>query len=309
MIRRLILMAALPLMLVAADADFNGRWNIRVKTPRGRVWWMEIQGAGSGKIGGSLIGVPGGQIDEITDAKIENGELAIRFYRYKTLQIYRAHFENGLLRGQRDETPDGKPTTTLPFTAVRAPQIKEHDDGTWKPARKVKLFDGQTLNGWRKLDDVRPGWVVEDGLLKNQKGSADLASEARFWNFEARFEYRYTKGSNSGVGVRGRYEIQIEDSYGKPVDAHIQGALYSRIPPLVNASRPAGEWQQMVIRMVGRELTVTLNGQKVLDKVTAIGPTAITSEPEEEQPGPFVLQGDHGPVEFRLVEVTELKRR
>jgi hypothetical protein len=307
--KRLILMAALPLLLVAGDADYNGRWNIRVKTPRGRVWWLDVQGAGTGKITGSFIGVPGGTLDDLVDARIENGELVFRFERFNTVQVYRARYENGLLRGRREETPQGKGMTVLDWTGVRAPEIPEHDDGTWKPARTVKLFNGTSLEGWRKMLAERPGWHVEDGLLKNEKNSSDLASEARFWNFEARFEYRYTQGSNSGVGVRGRYEIQIEDSFGKLIDSHIQGALYSRIPPVVNASRPAGQWQLMVIRMVGRDLTVMLNGQTVLDKVRVVGPTAITSEPEEGEPGPFVLQGDHGPVEFRLIEVTELKQR
>ncbi len=299
-----------PLALIAADTDFNGRWNIRVQTPRGRVWWLEVKGAGSGKVEGSFVGAPGGQVDPLTDARIENGELIFSFERPGPLkQVFRARLADGQLKGTREETNAGKTSPELAWTGIRAPVIREHDDGTWKPGANKRLFDGKTTGGWHLLVAGLPGWYVEDGLLKNEKRASDIVSDAKFWNFEAKIEYRYSQGSNSGVGLRGRYEVQIYDNFGKEPDMHGNGALYSRIAPKVNASKAPGEWQTMVVRLVGRDLTVTVNGVKVIDRQEVVGPTAITMDPEEDRPGPFVLQGDHGPVEFRSVEVTELVKK
>ena len=121
-----------------------------------------------------------------------------------------------------------------------------------------------------------------------------------------RIDHRIGKGSNSGVGLRGRYEVQILDDTGRPLDVHSNGALYSRIVPSHEASRPPGEWQTFDIRLVGRDLTVVLNDEKILDKQLVEGLTAIANNPDEAKPGPIILQGDHGPVEFRKIELTPL---
>jgi len=315
---KLLLVPLMTLSAFAADSDFNGRWNIHVKTPRNRVWWLEVQGAGTGSITGSFVGAPGGQVDPLRNARIEKGDLVFSFEQPASRtkanspnvkQIFRARLAGDELLGSRQETIDGKPTPNLEWRAVRAPVITDTDDSSWRPGRTVQLFDGRTTQGWRLLIDGQPGWYVEDGLLKNKTGAADLVSDSRFWNFEARLQYRYSKGSNSGVALRGRYEIQIYDNFGKEPDPHGNGALYSRIAPAVNASKAPGEWQELLVRLVGRTLTVTLNGAKVIDHREVVGPTAMTMDPNEDKPGPFVLQGDHGPVEFRRIEVTELVRK
>jgi hypothetical protein len=115
--------------------------------------------------------------------------------------------------------------------------------------------------------------------------------------------------TNSGIGLRGRYEIQILEDYGREPNTHSAGALYSRIAPKVNASKPAGEWQTYDIRLIGRTLTVVFNGIKVLDKVEVEGLTAMAHDADEDQPGPISIQGDHGPVEIRKITVTPLVRK
>jgi len=115
--------------------------------------------------------------------------------------------------------------------------------------------------------------------------------------------------SNSGIGLRGRYEIQILEDYGKPPNTHGAAALYSRIAPSVNASKPAGEWQSYDIRLVGRTLTVVHNGTKVLDKVEVDGLTAIANNSDEAEPGPFIIQGDHSYVEIKSFLVTPLVKK
>ncbi len=310
MIIKLAVMSLVGIALCAADSDFNGRWNIDVKTPRERVWWLEVQGAGTGKVTGNFVGAPGGQVDAIEGMRVENGELVFSFARKPALkQTFRARFDKGVLRGTREEVDGGKASSVVTWTAERAPVIREKDDGRWKPGRTVELFDGKSSAGWYLLVAGRPGWYVEGGILKNRTKAADLVSDAKFWNMEVRAEFRYAKGSNSGVALRGRYEIQIHDNFGQPPDWHGTGSLYSRIAPGVNASKAPGQWQTMVMRLVGRDLTVVLNGTKIIDRQEVVGPTAMVMSPKEDTPGPIVLQGDHGPVEFRRLQVVELVNR
>jgi hypothetical protein len=298
----------------AGDADFNGRWNIVVEG-QPRVKWLDVQGAGTGALAGSFVGAPGGQVDKLPAAIIENGVLEFTFERNGggkgpvTQQVYRFRVQGGELAGTMQQSVDGKAAAPVALKGKRAPIIRDKDDGSWKPGRTVELFDGKTTAGWRQTVPSRPGWVVENGLLRNLEKASDIISDTKFWNFELTAEYRYGKGSNSGIGLRGRYEVQIYDDFGRPTDLHGHGALYSRIPPSKVASRPPGEWQTMKVRLVGRDLTVVLNGETLMEKRDVYGPTAMAIDADEDQPGPIELQGDHGLIEFRRISVTELVRK
>ena len=171
----------------------------------------------------------------------------------------------------------------------------------------VELFNHKNLSGWQGLiPNLALGWNVKDGAMANVVGANNLVSDSLFWNFKLHVEYRVGKDSNSGIGLRGRYEVQILEDYGKPPGKHSNGALYSRVAPAVNASKPAGEWQTYDIRLVGRQVTVVLNDQKIIDKQEIEGLTAIAGNADEGKPGPIILQGDHGPVEFRNIVLTPL---
>lgn len=319
--RNLFVLAAwVALAGIAADKDFNGRWNISVPNePRARAWWLEVAGAGSPKIAGKFVGAPGGQLDAIPNIAVKNGELEFSFERRyvnpgqggsnaMNKGIYRARLVGGKLEGSLDI--DGYPDRRLTWTGTRAPAIAETDDGSWKPGEPVRLFNGKDLSGWRsRLPDREIGWRVTEGLLNNGPTPApDLISEAKFWNFALHVEYRIDKGSNSGIGLRGRYEVQIYDDYGQKASLHGNGAIYSRIAPARNASLPPGEWQTLDIRLVGRTVTVVLNDVKVIDRRIVEGLTAMAANPDEAEPGPLILQGDHGPVEFRKITLTPLTR-
>src|SRR5207248_3824638 len=117
--------------------------------------------------------------------------------------------------------------------------------------------------------------------------------------FALHVEYKIGAGSNSGIGLRGRYEVQIADDAGKQPSVHGNGAVYGRIAPVVNASKDPGEWQTFDIRLVGRQVTEYLNGIRIIDRQTIDGLTAIAIDANEADPGPILLQGDHGIVEFR----------
>ncbi len=307
-------------LLVAAAAlcsgaeppkSFNGNWDITVPNEaRARAWWLQVTGAGTPEIAGSFVGAPGGQLDRIPQIAIHDGELVFsfpdRYGKPPETGTYRAKLTAGKLDGTFQV--EGRPETHLTWTGERAPELQGTDDGSWKAGNSIRLFDGKDLTGWHsRLPGREIGWRVDNGLLNNGKaGVPDLVTNSSFWNFVLHADYRIGKGSNSGIGLRGRYEVQIYDDFGKPPSLHGNGALYSRIPPSTNASRAPGEWQSLDIRIVGRVVTVVLNDTTIIDHQTVEGLTAIATDPHEAQPGPIILQGDHGPVEFRSIVLTPL---
>jgi hypothetical protein len=305
----------------AAETDFNGRWDIQVLAPPASIqftttkaWWLGISGAGTAEMKVQFVGSPDGSLDDITDAKIEGDTLRFS-WRPKphpgssansTEHIeYEAKLVGGKLHGKMTGS-DGE----VGFTGERAPVIDEHDDGSWVKGKPIVLFNGKNLDGWTGVDSGKAeGWTVEDGLLKGRGQADDLITVAKFWNFELHAEYRLGEKSNSGIGLRGRYEVQIASDYGRPPNMHGTGALYTRVMPAVNAGKPPDEWQTLDIRLVGREVTTTLNGQKLYERGVIDGLTGIAFDPFEGRPGPIELQGDHGAVEFRNLVLTPLTRK
>lgn len=219
------------------------------------------------------------------------------------------HYEAKIVNGKLEGSMSG-PRESLTFTGFRAPEIDEHDDGTWIRGKPIVLFNGKNLTGWTGvLSPKAEGWAVEDGILKGTGHADGLITSAKYWNFELHAEFRLAERSNSGIGLRGRYEVQIASDYGRPPGMHGRGALYTRILPRVNACKKPDEWQTYDIRLVGREVTTVLNGEKLYEKGAIDGLTGIAFDPYEDQPGPIELQGDHGPVEFRNLILTALTKR
>jgi hypothetical protein len=322
-IRTLSVLAALSLctqMAGAADKDYNGRWDLTVKkTPADRAWWLEISGAGTPQIKGMCTCTPDG-LEAIQNARIENGVLHFSYDKPAApgragrgpIPAVHAEYEAKLVSGKLEGRADyaQKPWS---FTGERAPEIKEHDDGSWVKGKPVELFNGKDLTGWTGITSGSPaGWRVEDGILTTDGKGENIATTQKFWNFELHAEFKVAeKNSNSGIGLRGRYEVQISNDYGKAEPGlHGMGALYHRIPPRVNASKPPGEWQAYDIRLVGRDVTTVLNGQTLYEKGVIDGLTgSLSFDPHEGQPGPIELQGDHATVYFRKITLTPLVRK
>jgi len=299
----------------AADQDFNGRWDITAHTtPRARAFWLELTGAGTPNPSGFFVSAYGGDRNKIDSIEIKGGELTFSFNPPKgrdgkqpNIPVWHARLAGGKLEGTFGNR--GSATTT-PFTGVRAPVIADKDDGSWTEATPINLFNGKNLDGWKPLNpSTEMKWSVVDGVLRNAPPTTDIISEQKFWNFALHVDFRIVEHSNSGIGLRGRYEIQILDDYGKEPGTHGAAALYSRVAPKVNMSRKPGEWQSYDIRLVGRTLTVVHNGTKVLDKVEVEGLTAIANNADEAEPGPFIVQGDHSYVEIKSFVVTPLVKK
>src|SRR5579872_1235902 len=198
----------------AADTHFNGRWDITVpEESRARAWWLEVAGAGTPSVQGKFVGFPGGDMNEIPKISIENGELHFSF-DYKDHRTGEpAHLDytarlakNGELIGLMESSKGEK----LKWVGMRAPAIKDKDDGSWRDGTPLELFNHQDLSGWHGLVPNLPlGWTVKEDAMANAAGANNLVSDQTFWNFKLHVEYRVGKGSNSGIGLRGRYEVQI----------------------------------------------------------------------------------------------------
>ncbi len=174
----------------------------------------------------------------------------------------------------------------------------------------ISLFNGKDLTGWHLRNPAGVnGWKIQDGVYVNTPPSTDIQTDSEYYDFQLHVEFKVSKGDgNSGVYMRDRYEVQIFDSYGKASVDTDCGALYRRIAPAVNASKPAGEWQTYDITFIGKHLIVIHNGQKVLD-VADVGPMGTgASSNRPDAPGPLRLQGDHDAVSFRNIRIRPLSK-
>jgi hypothetical protein len=253
-------------------------------------------------------------LDDIPKLSISEGELRFaleaRFRKDHPAEkgLYWARLEDGKLKGTFEI--EGDPSTYLEWTGVRAPALAEKDDGSWKRGDPVVLFDGRDLAGWQPVPPAHlVGWVVKEGALTALPGAPDLISDKKFNNFVVDVEYRIEPHTNSGIGLRGRYEVQIADDADRPSSNRGTGAILGRIAPTLNAEKPAGEWQMLAIRLVGRDVTVVLNGIRVINRQSIDGPTSIALDTNEAEPGPILLQGDRGTVEFRRIVVYPLTKK
>jgi len=298
------------------DQDFNGRWDIAVNGGSAplRGWWLEVSGAGTGTLKGKFAGAPVGLLDEIPTMSISDRELRFaldgHFRRDRNVEkgLYWARMEDGKLKGTFEI--EGDPSSYLEWTGVRAPALPDKDDPSWKRSDPVVLFDGHDLSGWQASPPGRPSyWSVKDGILTNAGVGNNFVSDRKFFNFALDVEFRVPPHGNSGIGLRGRYEVQTADDADRPPSVRISGAILGRIAPILNAGKLAGEWQTLTARLVGRQVTVILNGSRVIDRQTIDGPTAIALDSNEADPGPIVLQGDRGPVEFRKIVVYPLVKK
>lgn len=196
--------------------------------------------------------------------------------------------------------PDGK---TVNWQGSRAPSLVRAKKPEW--AAPIKLFNGKDLNGWHTEGENQ--WVVESGVLKSPKSGSNLFSDMKFTDFKLHIEFRYPKGSNSGIYLRGRYEVQVADSKGlEPWDDQFSG-IYGFLSPNEMVAKDAGEWQSYDITLIGRRVTVVANGVTVISDQVIPGITGGAIDSKEGEPGPFMIQGDHGPIEYRNIVVTPVK--
>ena len=295
------LLAAAHSRAVAQDNPFLGKWDISGVAPNANyVYWLEVKKEGDHLKADFLN--RSGSVLPVASIKIEGDELVFTPAGQRAA-THRARVEDGRLLGQVKAGEN-----EIAWIGVRPPQWstydanKRHTMGT-----PVVLFDGKVMDNWEpQIKDKPLGWTVVDGVMTNEPHANNLISKHRFENFKIRCEYKVGDKSNSGIYLRGRYELQVLDDFGKEPEIHGHMALYSRVKPLVNASLPKGEWQWMEATIIGNRLTVVLNGKKVQDNIVIDGITGGALDSREGEPGPILIQGDHEKIWYRKVVVTPI---
>ncbi len=282
--------------------DLLGRWDLTVQGTSGAYpSWFEVKKSGYATLVGSYVGQfgsarPIAQIHQKHDGSYSFTVPPQWEKRNDDVTLSFRHSDDGLRGETTDDT--GK---SIAWTGKRAPDLKREGTPAWGSV--VELFNGKNLDGWHTQLDVPNGWQVRDGLLSNEKPGNNLVTNRTFDDFELHAEFRYPPGSNSGIYLRGRYEFQIEDNFGGEPDSHRIGGIYGHLTPSVNAAKRAGEWQSCDITLIGRVVTVVLNGERIIDRQSIPGITGGAIDSNEGGPGPIMIQGDHGPVEFRKLSI------
>ncbi|MEN6334559.1 MAG: DUF1080 domain-containing protein [Phycisphaerales bacterium] len=308
---------------LAGEADpFIGRWALTI--PGGGAGWLGVtqeNGYLDASIlwgGGSVLPVDsvftaGDSLCVIRLQKVERKDAAgkvVRTQMFPEAIMARVDGDTLELTQIRPNT-NGLGVEEQQFTGKRIPPLPAAPDlSKVKFGSPVVLFDGKNMDAWKLINpNDKSGWSVQDGLLVNkpvqQEGHhvsyGNLRTVAEFEDFNIKLEVNVDKGQNSGVYLRGIYEVQVADTYGRPLDSHNMGGVYSRITPTAAAEKPAGQWQTMDITLVDRHVTVILNGQKIIDNQPVLGCTGGALTSDEFKPGPIYLQGDHTGITYRNI--------
>ena len=296
------------LMLVPAAAQEKpaspeGRWDITVYDGEQQYpSWLEVYHSGHKRLVGHYVGITGSArpVSIIHwDAGVMRFSIPPQWEREDNDLQFEARLSGDSLVGTFVAATGKK----YDWIGRRAPRLVSETEPTW--GAPVQLFNGKDMSGWKAMGENQ--WVVENGVLRSPKSGSNLVSEQKFTDFKLHIEFRCPKGSNSGVYLRGRYEVQIEDSYGKEPQKDYMGAVYGFIKPLVMAAKPAREWQTYDITLVGRVITVVANGKTIICNQEIPGITGGALDSQEGQPGPLMIQGDHGPIEYRNIVLTPAK--
>lgn len=289
----------------AEASDLIGRWDLTVdvngkSTPA----WLEVKKSGYSTLVGRFVGLSGSArpVSEIT---FKNGKFSFTLPPQWEQGKQNEAIEGSLTGNGIQGTFKNSNGEKFNFTGVKAPYLERNSEVEW--AKPIDLFNGKNLSGWKTFGGTNQ-WTVKDGILTNEKAGANLVSEQEFMDFKLHVEFRYPEGSNSGIYLRGRYEVQIEDS---DEDTHPASILYSGIygyltPNDIVTTGP-GEWQTFDITLKGRMVTVVANGEEVICNQEIPGITGGALDSKEGEPGPIYLQGDHGPIEFRQIVITPAK--
>jgi hypothetical protein len=303
--------------------DFFGMWTIDIDG--GSVGWLNVTDT-NGFIDADLLWQGGSVVpvshvyftDEKTLVVTRTREVEKSADRkHIATQTFVFERKGDKITGEMTEpSRNGLTVSKLKFTGWRLPMPAAAPNlNEVKYAEPIQLFNGKDLSGWRLINPKQAnGFKVVEGILVNDPVNPEgqrvnfgnLRTDNEFEDYKLELQVNVPEHSNSGVYLRGMYEIQVVDSYGKELDSHNMGAVYSRITPAVAAEKKGGEWQTMEIILCDRHISVTLNAVKIIDNQPVYGPTGGAMQADVFKPGPIYLQGDHGKVSYRNIVLTPI---
>ncbi len=299
----IMVLAAFSTTIYAQEiSPLEGRWDMVISQDGKELpSWLEIRHSGTHTLVGRFV-YASGSARPISEVKLNDGKFSFaippQWEEGNSYLKFEGELTGKNLKGTMVFT-DGK---TYDWTASRAPILSYNKNPKW--GKPINLLDGKDLKGWHTLGDVENQWIVKDGILISPKSGANLVTDKKFTDFKLHIEFNVPKGSNSGVYLRGRYEVQIMDSYGEEPSDVLFSGVYGFLTPNQMAAKPAGEWQSFDITLIGQRVTIVANGVPVINDIIIPGITGGAIDSKEGEPGPLLIQGDHGPIKFRNIVIT-----
>ena len=281
--------------------EIVGKWDLDVEMDKGILpSWLEVKKSGTKALVGYFV-AHNGSARPISEVFFHNGiidfSIPPQFDGLNDL-----HFQGILKQGKLSGVILDSQGGVNKFSGVRAPKLIRSMDVNW--GKSISLFNGYNLDGWKSSDPEKKNqWTVKKGILLNPESGVNLITDKKFEDFKLSIEFRYPKGSNSGVYLRGRYEVQVEDNYGLEPESTLFGGIYGFLKPNQMAAKPSGEWQKYEITLIGRRVSVVANDKKIINDQIIPGITGGALDSKEALPGPIMLQGDHGIIEYRNIKI------
>jgi Domain of Unknown Function (DUF1080) len=281
-------------------STIEGRWDITIDV-EGKMLpsWLEVHRSGLRTLVGEFVG-SGGSARPISKVNFTNG-----YFSFSIPPQWEKEDSDLVVNGAlRDDSISGNMKFSngkrYNYVGVRAPSLSQKAQPVW--GKPITLLNGTNLDGWHALGNNQ--WIVDSGFLRSTHKGANLVTDSTFIDFKLHIEFRYPKGSNSGVYLRGRYEVQIEDLGGQEPVKNEWGSIYGFIAPTEMVAKGADQWQSFDIMLVGRMVTVVANGITIICNQEIPGITGGALDCNEGRPGPILLQGDHEPIDFRNIILT-----
>ncbi|MEO6803706.1 MAG: DUF1080 domain-containing protein [Granulicella sp.] len=311
-----LLATALASTLAAqSPKEFLGRWDMTVTPATGNPYpqWIELTDNG-GKMEGRYQ-PRGGAWHPVTAAHMDANKLIVTVSEpgaAREIDWVLTSPSAGKLTGIEKHGDTDGPT----LVGVKAPLLDRPMPKAWTKPRP--LFDGKDLKGWEPIEHVENDkWIARNGELVNDnpeipgqkmRPAANIKTTEKFQDFKLHIEVNCPEGGNSGIYLRGRYELQVGTEGGK-LPSHEMGAIYSWYPPPAGAENNLGKWTSFDVTFVGRHVTVLRDGKMYHDNVEIPGPTGGALDSNESEPGPFYLQGDHhGVIMYRNITISVPKK-
>ncbi|MBW8331233.1 MAG: DUF1080 domain-containing protein [Prolixibacteraceae bacterium] len=288
----------------AGDQPIIGRWDITVQMGDQSVpSWLEVKLSGLTTLVGYFV-AESGSARPISKVNVSDGKITFsippQWDNADKDMVFEGTIENDKLKGVITSSSGNKHS----FVGERAPLLKRNTTPEW--GTPIALFDGRNLDAWHPQKSNNQ-WVVENGILRSPKPGTNLITNQKFDDFKLHIEFRYPEEGNTGIYLRGRYEVQIEDSKGKEPSSVYLGGVYGFLTPNENVAKSPGEWQTYDITLIGRRVTIEANGKIVICDQIIPGITGGAIDSKEGEPGPIMLQGDHQPADYRNIIITPAK--
>jgi hypothetical protein len=303
--------------LLKANANpFLGRWDLTI-TSKGGTYpdWMEVtEEGGNPKV---RVQLRTGNVHPM-EAKMDGAKLIVSIPLGSNApgsapkSSWELTAKGDKISGvqKRGETEDGK------IAGHRAPALKRTAPSGWTTPES--LLNGKDLTGWEALNNTpsameqsKNNWIAKNGELTNESKGSNLRTTRTFDDFKLHIEFNVPKDENSGIYLRGRYEVQVAAGGGPhaPASPHnpagTAGSIYGFLKFPLQSAVPTDTWQTYDITLVGRYVTVALNHVTGIENQEIPGITGGAIDSDEGKPGPIYFQGDHhGGIRYRNITIS-----